>query len=94
MDGHVSSANGPRGANLVCAAVTGLVRSCTDALAAADGVAVEGSAEREGSLHVTVRSVDDEKRDWLKGVTDVLICGVLRMAEESPGEVDASIDGA
>ncbi len=88
MTGHVGAAGGPRGANLTCAAVTGLVRSCAEAIAAADGIVADGSAEREGEFHVTVRAVEGGRRDWLRGVTDVLVCGVRRMATDAPGEVE------
>lgn len=88
MTGHVSAAGGPRGANLICAAVTGLVRSCAEAIAVADGIVADGAAEREGELHVTVRAVESGRRDWLKGVTDVLLSGLRRMAADAPGEVE------
>lgn len=88
MTGHVGVTGGPRGANLTCAAVTGLVRSCVDTIAAADGVAAVGSAEREGELQVTIRTVVEGRRDWLRGVTDVLLSGVRRMATDAPGELE------
>jgi hypothetical protein len=47
-----------------------------------------GAAGREGELRVAVGSVDDEQRDWLRGVTDVLVSGVRRMATDAPGEVE------
>ena len=88
MTGHVSLAAGPRGGNVICAAVTGLVRSCLEVVASAPGIVADGSAGREGKLRVTVGSVDDERRDWLRGVTDVLVSGVRRMATDAPGEVE------
>ncbi len=88
MTGHVSAAGGPHGANLTCAAVTGLVRSCAETIATADGVVADGTAEREGELHVTVRAVDGGRREWLRGVTDVLVSGVRRMAADAPAEVE------
>ena len=69
MTGHVSVAAGPRGANLICAAVTGLVRSCAETIVAASGIVAGGDAGREGELHVTVRSVESGRREWLHGVT-------------------------
>jgi uncharacterized protein YsxB (DUF464 family) len=88
MSGHVSAAGGARGANLTCAAVTGLVRSCVETVTAADGSLADGTAEREGELSVTVRAVDGEQRDWLRGVTDVLVSGLRRMSADAPGEVE------
>ncbi len=88
MTGHVSPAGGPRGANLTCAAVTGLVRSCAEVIATADGIVADGIAEREGELHVTVHAVAGGRHEWLRGVTDVLVSGVRRMAADAPGEVE------
>ena len=88
MTGHVSSAGGPRGANVVCAAVTGLVRSCIETVTAANGIVADGTAEHEGQLRVMVRLIEGEHRDWLRGVTDVLVSGVRRMATDAPGEVE------
>lgn len=86
MHGHASTAAGRRGANVVCSAVTGLVRSCAEALTGR-GMDVTGTAEREGELHLRLRSVRDTEREWLRGVTDVLTGGLRRMASEAPEEV-------
>lgn len=93
MRGHVSSAAGPRGANPVCAAVTGLVRSCAEVLADTDGVAAVGGAEREGELTVSVLAVDSARTDWARGVTDVLVTGLRRMAVDAPEEVEVRVIG-
>jgi len=94
MTGHVSAAAGPRGANLICAAVTGLVRSCAETIVAANGIVAGGDAGREGELHVAVRSVESGRREWLRGVTDVLVSGVRRMAADAPDEVELEDQGA
>jgi uncharacterized protein YsxB (DUF464 family) len=96
MEGHVSAAGGTHGANIVCAAVTGLIRSCADAIVAAGGIEAAGTAESEGAFRLAIRSASTERREWLRGVTDVLIAGVRRMADETPDEVsllDARADG-
>jgi len=87
MTGHAGVSGGPRGGNIVCAAVTGVVRSCAEAITGADGIAVSGVADREGELSLLIREVDESRRDWLRGVTDVLLTGVRRIAAETPDEV-------
>lgn len=91
MHGHVSTGAGPRGANPVCAAITGLVRSCAEVLAGADGVTAVGTAEREGEFAVSVTAVDNVRRDWARGVTDVLVTGLRRMAADAPEEVELRV---
>jgi uncharacterized protein YsxB (DUF464 family) len=78
--------------NAVCAAVTGIVRSCADAVANEPLVVADGASSGEGELVVTVRSVDPERRAWLTGVTDALVAGLERMAAEAPAEVELVIN--
>lgn len=88
MTGHVSPAQGARGSNTVCAAVTGLVRSCAEAIAAHSAIEANGSAEAEGEFRLSVAGVAPGHDDWLRGVTDVLLNGLRRMSADTPAEVE------
>lgn len=87
MRGHASNSAGPRGGNVICAAVTALVRSCAEAVSEHSGITVDGAAEAEGEFVLSVRTVDTNERAWLRGVSDVLASGLRRMAGDSPDEV-------
>ena len=92
MDGHASSAGGARGANPVCAGVTALARSCAEALATHEGVAVRGTAPGPGAMDLVVDGVGEAEVDWLRGVTDVLVGGCRRLARDAPDEVDVRVE--
>jgi len=87
MSGHASAAAGPKGGNTVCAGVTAVVRSCAEAIAERAEIASTGGAT-EGALHVEVTGYPDSCREWLCGVTSVLLSGAKRIADEAPGEVE------
>jgi len=86
VSGHASTDQGSRTGNVVCAAVTGLVRSCADAIAGRTAITATGAAPRPGELRVDIVSCEDDG-EWLRGVTDVMLCGVDRMTGETPDEV-------
>ena len=91
MRGHVSPAGGPRGGNIVCAAITGLVRSCAEVIVRRDGISADGTADAEGEFMLSVRQVGAEQRQWLRGVSDVLTGGLRRIAAESPDELELEV---
>ena len=92
VTGHASLAVGPYGANPVCAAATALVRSCSDALSRHRGVVVRGEAPEPGTLRLRVERIAWRERGWVRGVTAVLTCGVERLRDEAPGEMDVTVE--
>lgn len=93
MSGHAGLESGFRGANTVCAAVTVLARSCADAVASHPGVVARGSAPLPGALSLSVVEVAHSEVNWLRGVTDVLVGGMRRLATEAPEEIELRIEG-
>jgi uncharacterized protein YsxB (DUF464 family) len=91
MSGHASVAAGASGENIVCAAATAIVRSCSEAMAAQDGVSVEGGGV-EGTLYVRVSEYAARQAEWLRGVTSVLISGLERIERDSPAEVAVRVE--
>jgi len=89
--GHASTVNGRPGTNIVCAAVTGIVRATAEAIAGRSTIGATGAAARPGESLVEVVKSEPEDADWLRGVTDVLEAGIRRLAAEHPGEVDFTI---
>jgi uncharacterized protein YsxB (DUF464 family) len=92
MTGHASLEHGSSGENVVCAAVSGIVRACAQAIAARSTVVATGSATGPGDLHVTVDQRARDDREWMKGVTDVMLGGIGRIATDSPEDVALTID--
>lgn len=88
MKGHIGIDHGGPGSNLVCAAVTGLVRSCAETIAANEQIESSGGAEHEGVFTLAVDAVPHGQRKWLLGVSEVLIQGLRRMQRDEPGEFD------
>ncbi|TFH06249.1 MAG: ribosomal-processing cysteine protease Prp [Spirochaetales bacterium] len=87
VTGHASLSTGPRGGNVVCAAVTGIGRSCVAVIVARSEIRSSGSAPAEGELRLSLTDIPDATLPWLDGVTQVLLSGVQRIADEAPGEV-------
>jgi len=104
LRGHASSRAGALGNNVVCAAVTALVRSFADALLEYDfglspegaynerGLGVSGSADRPGELVIEVQR-PERAAEWLAGATASVVAGVGRIAREYPKEVTFLIQG-
>ncbi len=91
VSGHASAGPGRRGGSVVCAAVTGLVRSCADAIAERPAIVASGSAPHPGELRVDIVSREGDG-EWLRGVTDVMLSGLRRMAGEAPDEVEIIVE--
>lgn len=89
--GHVGIVGGRRGANVVCAAVTGVVKACATAIAENAAIVSDGSAPEEGSLSIRVLSVGSNEGDFLRGVTAVLISGIRALAVDSSSEVKLTV---
>ena len=91
VTGHAAPERGSSAGNVVCAAVTGLVRSCADAIARRPSIAACGTAPDPGELRVEILSRDTDG-GWLRGVTDVMLGGIERIAREAPDEVELTVE--
>lgn len=91
VSGHASTDQTGRGGNVVCAAVTGLIRSCADAIAERTAIVATGAAPHPGQMRFDIVSREDDG-EWLRGVTDVMLCGVRRISGDSPGEVQLTVE--
>ena len=91
VSGHAAAERGPSGGSIVCAAVTGLVRSCAEAIARRPSITASGDAPGPGELRVEIHGCGSDG-EWLRGVTDVMLCGVERMAGEAPDELELMIE--
>ena len=87
--GHAGE--GRPGEDLSCAAVSSLLRSVARLLHRSEGLRVAGQAARPGELTIEVLGSSPERRQWLRGVTDVLLAGLHDLREERPGSIGLEV---
>ncbi len=83
-EGHAA---GAPGANIVCAAVSALLRSVARVLESHGSVVVSGRAPAEGVLEITIERYAAADAGYLLGITDVLVRGLEDLAREAPAEI-------
>jgi uncharacterized protein YsxB (DUF464 family) len=81
VQGHTGS--GPRGADLVCAAVSVLVRTALRTLAGKQGIDVRGAAPERGFLWMET-DYKTEGRDFLAAAGAFLVEGLRSVSEDYP----------
>ncbi|MDR2445271.1 MAG: ribosomal-processing cysteine protease Prp [Spirochaetaceae bacterium] len=80
-EGHAGA--GPKGADIVCAAVSALSRALVGALQGREGVRVNADAQERGKLRVKL-SYSGDARVFLEGAGAVLLAGLASVAEDYP----------
>jgi len=88
VEGHAGA--GPRGDDVVCAAVSILVRTALRTLSAAEGVSVRGSAPERGVLWMETDCAD-EGLGFLAASTAFLTEGLRSVAEDYPNHCSVRI---
>lgn len=89
--GHAGA--GAKGEDIVCAAVTALLRTAGKVLAGEPGLTVEGQSPEPGVMRLALEPPPEAKREWVRGVTATLLRGLADLAEEFPGHLELKIDG-
>jgi len=89
--GHAGA--GRPGADLHCAAVSSLLRSVARLAYRTEGLVTAGQAARPGELELEVVRKAPELREWLRGVTDVLLAGLRDLREEQAGSIELVVKG-
>lgn len=82
-EGHAGF--GKKGYDLVCAAVTVLIRTAARTMESRDRVVLEGTAPEPGLAGFRLVAFDRYDKDWLLGLGDGLMTGLLDIQEEYPG---------
>ncbi len=72
-----------------CAAVSALLRTAAEILAAETEARV--SLPGEGRMVIETGAIPREKTERLRGVTDFLVYGLLRLERENPGDLRVEI---
>jgi uncharacterized protein YsxB (DUF464 family) len=81
VEGHAGA--GPKGADIVCAAVSVLVRSALRTLSGRKGIDVRGAAPERGSLWMEV-DYTGEGKEFLAAAGTFLLEGLKSVSEEFP----------
>jgi len=82
-----------KGGNLVCGAVTVLVRTAARTLESCPGLALEGQAREPGDLQFSLpERFPAGLEGWISGVTDSLLTGLLDIQDEYPRECRLTIN--
>jgi uncharacterized protein YsxB (DUF464 family) len=71
----------------VCAAVTAFLRTAGELLGAEKEVEVRVSAPEEGSFAMRVGEVPSHRVCRIQGITDFLLFGIQRLAEQNKKEI-------
>jgi uncharacterized protein YsxB (DUF464 family) len=81
VEGHAGA--GPKGADLVCAAVSVLLRTALRTLSGKEGIVVRGRAPERGLLWLEA-DYTEEGRGFLAGAGAFLIEGLMSVSEDFP----------
>jgi len=81
IEGHAGA--GPKGDDIVCAAVSVLARTALRTLSRVEGVSVSGFAPERGAFGFDIRAMSAET-DFAAGVTEFLLEGLRSVAQEYP----------
>ena len=80
--GHSDSA--VRGEDLICGAVSTLLRTVSRTLENEPDVKLDGKIEERGDLQLGITLLEESKENWLCGVSAFLVTGLKDLASEHP----------
>jgi uncharacterized protein YsxB (DUF464 family) len=89
--GHAGS--GKKGEDIVCAAVTVLLRTTARLISREKSLETRGEALGPGGMTFFLISMPAEYREWVKGITDFLLGGLLDLKDEFPNYLTIDISG-
>ena len=90
ISGHAGA--GPKGADIVCAAVSVLARTAFKTLSARKGITVQGEFPERGEFRLEICSVNPENSEFLAGVGKFLGEGLLSVSGEYPDFCKVTIE--
>ncbi len=84
VDSSGHSGFAAKGHDIVCSAVSVLLRTVSRTLEIEPAVEVTGKIEKEGKLYLKLSLLDVSKRAWLQGVSAFTVMGLKDLASEYP----------
>jgi uncharacterized protein YsxB (DUF464 family) len=91
VSGHAGC--GKSGHDIVCAAVTALVRTALHLLSGQEALGTVVYAGKEGVLEGTVAACPPHLRAWARGVTEFLLTGIGDLKTEYPDYIEIKPEG-
>ena len=82
ISGHAGA--GPKGSDIVCAAVSVLARTAFIVLSKRKGIEINGGNPERGEFRMEVKSLDGEIKDFLAGVGAFLEEGLVSVSKDYP----------
>jgi len=89
VTGHAHSSSA--GNDLVCAAVSSLVRTTVRTLEAHEGLRVWYNAPGPGTVALDIETVPQSEKIWLKGVTDMVRIGFEDIRSDAPAHIELDV---
>ncbi len=87
--GHSGSEE--RGKDIICSAVSVLFRSFSKAVYASSSIESSGSASKRGNLRLEISSIPDDRVEWLRGMSTLILTGLLDLEREFPGNIHVDV---
>ncbi len=88
--GH--SSEGIKGQNVLCGAVTVLLKSAAKVIYSDNTIKSSGTAEEPGNLYFKIVDLPVERRSWVKGITDILIAGLFDLEGQFKNEINVILE--
>ena len=92
IDARGHSYNTLEGKNVLCGAFTVMVKNVAKVIYSDTEIQSDGNAESPGNLWFKVKTVPESKKEWLKGITDILIAGLFDLESQFKGEINVILE--
>ena len=90
VSGHAGA--GPKGSDIVCAAVSVLARTAFKVLSERKGIVIQGRNPKRGEFWMEITALSEENLDFLHGVWAFLEEGFLSVSKEYPDFCIVSVE--
>ena len=80
--GHAGDA--AKGTNIVCSAATSLIRSAYRTVISEKDIRCSLKADEPGQIDFFILFYEEQKSEWLRGITDYLLTGLTDLDNEYP----------
>ncbi len=82
---------GKKGSDILCSAVSVLIRSFGKVIYTSGAVKAEGKASERGSVYLMLKDIPQEKVSWIQGMSTMVIAGLTDLEREFPENIRVNI---
>jgi uncharacterized protein YsxB (DUF464 family) len=90
ISGHAGA--GPKGSDIVCAAVSVLARTAYTVLSGRNGITIQGGSPERGEFWLDITALSLKDNEFLCGVGNYLIEGLLSVSKEYPDYCKVTVE--